>query len=57
MAGELLKADNVLKIGQRIEFYVDDDEEKYSSRIEDITDKEIIAAMPVNRQRVPVHQH
>ena len=54
MAGELVKADQVLRIGQRIEFYVDDDEEKYLSRIEDITDKYLVAAMPYNRKRVPV---
>ena len=54
MAGELVKADRVLKIGQRIEFYVDDDDEKYLSRIEDITDDSIVAAMPYNRKRVPI---
>ncbi len=54
MAGELVKAEQVLKIGQRIEFYVDDDDEKYLSRIENVTDKYIIAAMPYNRKRVPV---
>ncbi len=54
MAGELVKAERVLKIGQRIEFYVDDDDEKYLSRIEDITKDAIYAAMPVNKKRVPV---
>ena len=54
MAGELLKAGSVLKIGQRIEFFVDNDDERYKSRIEDMTKDRIIAALPVNRQRVPI---
>lgn len=54
MTGELIKAGQVLKIGQRVEFYVDDDDEKYLSRIEDITETTLAAAMPVNRKRVPV---
>ena len=54
MAGELIKAGEILKIGQRLEFYVEDEEEKYLSRIEDIGDGEFVAGMPLNRQRVPV---
>ncbi len=54
MAGELIKAGEVLKIGQRIEFYVGDEDEKYTSRIEDMTDKELMVAMPMNKQGVPV---
>ncbi len=54
MAGELIKAGEVLKIGQRIEFYVGDEDEKYTSRIEDMTDKEILVALPMNKQGVPV---
>ena len=54
MAGELLKAKSVLKIGQRIEFYVGDDEEKYLSRIEDMTDTQLIVDMPVNHKGVPI---
>ena len=54
MAGELIKAGDILKIGQRLEFYVEDDEEKYLSRIEDIAKDEFIAGMPLTRQRVPV---
>ena len=54
MAGEIIKAGTVLKIGQRIEFYVENDDNRYASRIEDMTKKEIVAALPVNRQRVPI---
>ena len=54
MAGELIKEGDILKIGQRLEFYVEDDEEKYLSRIEDVAEKEFIAGMPLTRQRVPV---
>ena len=54
MAGELIKAREVLKIGQRIEFFVEDSDERYASRIEEITEKELIVAMPVNSKRVPI---
>ena len=54
MAGEILKAGTVLKIGQRIEFYVENDDNRYASRIEDMTKEQIIAALPVNKQRVPI---
>lgn len=54
MAGELLKAGDILKIGQRVEFYVGEDEEKYPSRIEGSTDKELMVGMPLTKQRVPV---
>ena len=57
MAGELIKAKDILKIGQRVEFYVEDSNERYSSRIEDITEKQLIVAMPMNRQRVPIIPH
>lgn len=51
---ERIKADAVLKIGQRIEFFLDDDDEKYASRIEDITPTELVVAMPVDKKRRPV---
>ena len=54
MAGELVQAGRVLRIGQRVEFYLDNDDEKYLSRIEDITEKSLIVAMPFNKKRVPV---
>ena len=54
MAGEIIKAGNVLKIGQRIEFFVDNDDNRYASRIEDMTKEQIVAALPLNKQRVPV---
>ena len=54
MSGELVQANRVLRVGQRVEFYLDNDDEKYLSRIEDITDTSIVAAMPFNKKRVPV---
>jgi len=54
MAGELIKIGEFLKVGQRVEFFLDDDDEKYLSRIEDITDTRLVVAMPVNKKRVPV---
>lgn len=54
MAGELIKAREVLKIGQRVEFFVEDSDERYASRIEEITEKELIVAMPMSSKRVPI---
>lgn len=54
MAGELIKAGDVLTIGQRVEFFVGDEDEKYTSRIEDITENYLVVAMPMTRRRVPV---
>ena len=54
MAGELLKAKDILKIGQRVEFYVEDSNERYTSRIEDITENQLVVAMPMSRKRVPI---
>ena len=54
MASELLKAGGILKVGQRVEFYLDDDDNGYSSRIEDITKDRLIVAMPLDSRRMPV---
>ena len=54
MAGELIKAREVLTIGQRVEFFVEDSEERYASRIEEITEDELIVAMPMSIKRVPI---
>lgn len=54
MAGELVKAKEILKIGQRVEFYVEADEARYASRIEDITDEALEVAMPMTKQGVPI---
>ena len=43
---EMLKADKVLTVGQRMEFFLSNGEEQYSSRIEDILDDKLIVAMP-----------
>ena len=47
-----MNADQVIKIGQRLEFYMD--EGKFKSRVEDITDKELIVAMPQDSKGRPI---
>lgn len=54
MSGELVKTKDVLKIGQRLEFFVGGSDERYTSRIEDITDDKLIVAMPMTKELVPV---
>jgi len=54
MTGELVKAKEYLKIGQRVEFYVEADETRYASRIEDMTEDTLEVAMPMTRQGVPI---
>ena len=54
MAGELLKADRILKIGQRVEFYLEKDDTKYTSRIEDIEKDYLLVAMPMDEKRRPI---
>ena len=54
MAGELMNAATVLKIGQRVEFYLEDDDIRYTSRIEDITSDRLVVAMPVDEKRRPI---
>ncbi|MCR5756509.1 MAG: PilZ domain-containing protein [Selenomonas sp.] len=54
MTGELVKAKENLKIGQRVEFYVETDDTRYASRIEDMVDDTLEVAMPMSRQGVPI---
>ena len=54
MAGDIMSAEAILKIGQRLAFFSDTSDEKYTSRIEDLSETEIIAAMPVDHKRRPV---
>lgn len=54
MAGDLMNAATVLKIGQRVEFYLEDDDIRYTSRIEDITSERLVVAMPVDEKRRPI---
>lgn len=54
MTGEILQAGKVLKVGQRLEVFLDNREERLSSRIEDIKGDELIVAMPFDDKRVPV---
>lgn len=54
MTGELLKAENILTIGTRLEFFVGEDETKYTSRVEDFSGELLIVAMPTSKEGVPV---
>ena len=54
MSGEIIKADKVLNIGQRVEFYLENDDTRYTSRIEDITQDSLVVAMPVDEKRRPI---
>jgi len=54
MTGELVKAKDILKIGQRVEFYVDGDDNRYASRIEDMTKDTLEVAMPMSKSGVPI---
>ena len=54
MSGEIIKADKVLNIGQRVEFYLENDDTRYTSRIEDITQVSLVVALPVDEKRRPI---
>jgi c-di-GMP-binding flagellar brake protein YcgR len=54
MTGELVKTKEILKIGQRVEFYVEGDDNRYASRIEDINEDMLEVAMPMSRSGVPI---
>ena len=54
MASELIKAEKVLTIGARLEFYVGEDENKYTSRVEDLEDGVLVVAMPTSKEGVPI---
>lgn len=54
MSGEIIRIESAVKIGQRVEFYLEDNDEKYLSRIEDITPDELIVAMPLDEKRRPI---
>lgn len=52
--GTKMAADKILKIGSRLEFYPEDAPQGASSRIEDIKDGKILAAMPMSSKGVPI---
>lgn len=54
MAGEVIQASKVLKIGVRVEFFLESDDTKYTSRIENITSDGLVVAMPVDEKRRPI---
>lgn len=54
MTGELLKAEKILLPGTRLEFFVGEDETKYTSRVEDFSGELLIVAMPTSKEGVPV---
>ena len=49
---EFIKAEKILKVGQRVEIIVDG--QPYSSRIEDFNDVDLILAMPLDSKRRPL---
>jgi c-di-GMP-binding flagellar brake protein YcgR len=51
---EVVKADKVLKFGQRAQVSVMDDTRFYNSRIEDIKDNYMVLAMPVDDKHRPL---
>lgn len=52
--GTKIAADKILKIGSRLEFFPEKAPEGASSRIEDIINGKILAAMPVSDKGVPI---
>ena len=52
--GTKLAADKVIKIGSRLEFYPEEAPEGVSSRVEEIKNGKILAAMPMNDKGVPI---
>jgi c-di-GMP-binding flagellar brake protein YcgR len=46
MAGELLRARDVLRDGQKVEFYLDEDGDRYQSYIISVSEKELQVAAP-----------
>lgn len=59
MAKDLVKTDNVLKAGLRMEFSILSDDNTvsdkfYASKLQDFNSKELMVDMPFNEQRVPI---
>ena len=58
MAGELVQAREILTVGQRLEIFFENNEVErtlgYTSRVEDISDDELVVAMPVDERHAPV---
>ena len=52
--GTRMAADTILKIGSRLEFFPEEAPAGASSRIEDMKDGKILAAMPMNEKGVPI---
>ena len=49
MAGELLKAREVLRKGQKVEFYLEDEGDRYQSYIISVSERELQVASPVDQ--------
>ncbi|MGP1586029.1 MAG: flagellar brake protein [Schwartzia sp. (in: firmicutes)] len=54
MGGDIISAGAILKIGQRMAFFSDTSDERYTSRIEDLSDTEMVVAMPMDSKRRPI---
>ena len=44
MGGDIISAGAILKVGQRMAFFSDTSDERYTSRIEDLSDTEMVGA-------------
>ena len=49
-----VKADAVLKLGQRVEISLPGDTRDFASRLEDMRESAIVLAMPLDEKRLPV---
>ena len=52
MAGELLRTRDVLKAGQKVEFYLEEEGDRYQSYIISVSEKELQVATPVDSSGV-----
>lgn len=49
---EFVKAKSIIKVGQRVEIFIED--EQYRSRVEDFNDTDLVLAMPLDAKRRPI---
>lgn len=49
-----IKLDQILLIGKKVDLFVGDEEVSYVSRIEDLNEKHLILAMPMDEKRRPI---
>lgn len=54
MAGELLRTGEVLRAGQKVEFYLDEEGDRYQSYLISVSEKELQVATPVDPSGMPL---